>query len=508
MNKDGVAVWNDLYSAMKKHDWFYYYTEDPSMRKRGDQSKNRIYGIILKMKELGFEKDAKDLWKKLAPKDMKDSFPSKLSNEYREYYKEEITMNEDLQEVTIDHSRFERSHGKKAKGAGNWAFTASESGEPDDTVFVNGWLKDAAKQAARKLGTKKVYVMEENDLQEDAVSSAFAQNTTNLDYDEAGGVALFDLQNQEAVDHINAYLSRLRERTVINPYNVILEVQRHLMTFGILAECKGKTGLYVPEGESTTVSIPLTRFGGIVGQNLDGSWEDSDGFSESKRGSFSLVLTLSKNSGMYHMEGMVRSTIPEDTGPETTADDLVDAGYDEVAGDYGPEEIYSEAVSSEVKTYIERNSEMGALRLEKLVAQKFPQEDVSYSDIADCLDESTKKKLSEARHPEHVDYDDVAEYLGESSNLKVGDVILITSRMKNGTEVRVATVDEVKGSLVNYSGYHKMKPHQPTGSGQLDLNKIGKKPYGIQGIEKTGKTQAPFRPWSPKPGDPGYDSLH
>ena len=72
--------------------------------------------------------------------------------------------------VEIMHNRYMRSHGKKAKNTtGMWAFTTKEYGEPskDEMVFVNGSLKDAAKQAAEKLGSDIVYVMEATDLNED-----------------------------------------------------------------------------------------------------------------------------------------------------------------------------------------------------------------------------------------------------------------------------------------------------------------------------------------------------
>ena len=72
--------------------------------------------------------------------------------------------------VEIMHNRYMRSHGKKAKNTtGMWAFTTKEYGEPskDEMVFVNGSLKDAAKQAAEKLGSDRVYVMEATDLNED-----------------------------------------------------------------------------------------------------------------------------------------------------------------------------------------------------------------------------------------------------------------------------------------------------------------------------------------------------
>lgn len=69
----------------------------------------------------------------------------------------------------VDHSRYMRSHGKKARGRGMWMFTTKDMGEPseDEMVTVSGSLSAAAKEAAKKLGTKRVYVMEEVELNED-----------------------------------------------------------------------------------------------------------------------------------------------------------------------------------------------------------------------------------------------------------------------------------------------------------------------------------------------------
>ena len=77
----------------------------------------------------------------------------------------------DLSErVEVDHSRYMRSHGKKARGRSMWMFTSKDMGIPseDEMVTVSGVLTTAAKEAAKKLGTKRVYVMEEIELDEDS----------------------------------------------------------------------------------------------------------------------------------------------------------------------------------------------------------------------------------------------------------------------------------------------------------------------------------------------------
>jgi hypothetical protein len=75
----------------------------------------------------------------------------------------EMAMNTLEERVEIDHSRYMRSHGKKARGNGMWMFTSKDMGKPnsDEMVTVSGDMSTAAKEAAKKLGVNRIYVMEE-----------------------------------------------------------------------------------------------------------------------------------------------------------------------------------------------------------------------------------------------------------------------------------------------------------------------------------------------------------
>jgi hypothetical protein len=72
-------------------------------------------------------------------------------------HKEEVDLDE-----TVLHDRYIRSHGKKAGGSGDWAFTTKSSGTPEkhEMAWTKGSLGDAAKDAKKKLNAKHVYVME------------------------------------------------------------------------------------------------------------------------------------------------------------------------------------------------------------------------------------------------------------------------------------------------------------------------------------------------------------
>jgi hypothetical protein len=87
---------------------------------------------------------------------------AKLSNE-------EVELDEGLM-----HDRYMRSHGKKARGTGSWAFTTKQYGSPKekDMHFTSGQktLSDAHKEAAAKLGTKNLYVMEEIEQIDEAIN--------------------------------------------------------------------------------------------------------------------------------------------------------------------------------------------------------------------------------------------------------------------------------------------------------------------------------------------------
>ena len=72
----------------------------------------------------------------------------------------------------IKHDRYERAHGKKAKGSGMWMFTTKRTGEPtEDEVFMSGPnmnLAAAGKEAMKALKSKEVYVMESVEQIEEA----------------------------------------------------------------------------------------------------------------------------------------------------------------------------------------------------------------------------------------------------------------------------------------------------------------------------------------------------
>jgi len=122
---------------------------------------------------------------------------------------------EDIEEGLM-HDRYLRSHGKKARGAGHWAFTTKHMGDPskDEMTFASGKLADAHKEAAKKLGTKRLYVMEEIDLDEKTLTAAEkkkreeiakAMERENPDMPMAQKMAIATAQAKKVAESSDAY---------------------------------------------------------------------------------------------------------------------------------------------------------------------------------------------------------------------------------------------------------------------------------------------------------------
>lgn len=95
------------------------------------------------------------------------------------------------------------------------------------------------------------------------------------------------------------------------------------------------------------------------------------------------------------------------------------------------------------------------------------------------------------------------------SDFQPGDLLIITSRSKAGEERRAAIVTNVNyhnNGLVAFAG-RSAPGLLPTGHGAFDPAKVGTTPYGFHcAVEKVGH-ESPREPWSPKPGDRGYDLM-
>jgi len=77
-------------------------------------------------------------------------------------------------EEGLNHDRYLRSHGKKAKGHGRWSFTTMRTGTPNekDVLTATGKLGDVANIAQRNFKGKDIYVMESVEQTDEAYTVA------------------------------------------------------------------------------------------------------------------------------------------------------------------------------------------------------------------------------------------------------------------------------------------------------------------------------------------------
>lgn len=103
-----------------------------------------------------------------------------------------LGLDDDVQYETVLHNRYERAHGKKANSreVATWVFTTKEMGNvdynnPKQVYFAKGPQKlgAAGKEAAKALGTKYVYVMEnvnESETLEEKNTEQFVWKDINM----------------------------------------------------------------------------------------------------------------------------------------------------------------------------------------------------------------------------------------------------------------------------------------------------------------------------------------
>ena len=97
-------------------------------------------------------------------------------------------------------------------------------------------------------------------------------------------------------------------------------------------------------------------------------------------------------------------------------------------------------------------------------------------------------------------------------DFNIGDILLVTSKTRNGYETRIAQVSEINfrnNGLITYQGYYNsQKDFLQTGQGAFDPEKIGKKPFGTISICVIDSIPpSRYSHWSPRPGDRGYDLM-
>lgn len=99
----------------------------------------------------------------------------------------------------------------------------------------------------------------------------------------------------------------------------------------------------------------------------------------------------------------------------------------------------------------------------------------------------------------------------ELEDFKIGDIIVITSKMRYGTQQRCAQVTNLNYNNLGLVqlGPCKYKGFTPHGYGSFNPADVGSKQFGKQKIEFVGRVKirsiASFH--GPYPGNPGYDLM-
>lgn len=65
-----------------------------------------------------------------------------------------------MAKVTVNHVEYEFSHGKRAKGRGQWVFSTTRNADVDDMFFdcEHDTVSNAAKRAAKFFNVTEVFV--------------------------------------------------------------------------------------------------------------------------------------------------------------------------------------------------------------------------------------------------------------------------------------------------------------------------------------------------------------
>ena len=151
-------------------------------------------------------------------------------------YEETLT-----ESVKVRHDRCKRTHGKNASGRGTWLFTTKSSGDPSSNEIYMGksgqTVKDAAKDAAKALGSDEVYVMESAaSLSEQALTESKTVEVTLRDARKANDIAQDMFRGEYKTDGSNTFV--FKKSDAADDFRAELEKQR----IELLEETKPKSG--------------------------------------------------------------------------------------------------------------------------------------------------------------------------------------------------------------------------------------------------------------------------
>tara|TARA_Y100001951_G_C11239083_1_gene239361 strand:+ start:252 stop:671 length:420 start_codon:yes stop_codon:yes gene_type:complete len=87
---------------------------------------------------------------------------------------------------------------------------------------------------------------------------------------QTGGSDTYDIQNAEVLKRVNAFVGSIADREYLIPENAIHQLKGFLERLGLSFDTPS-----LPEGNGS-VTVPLTRYGGIFGKSIDTAFDEFD----------------------------------------------------------------------------------------------------------------------------------------------------------------------------------------------------------------------------------------
>ena len=125
-------------------------------------------------------------------------------------------------------------------------------------------------------------------------SKYIAEKATDAGYPVDGSDFSNDLAKPETISRINAFLGAMGNMEYLVPEHALNKMQEKLGRLSISFDMPDLSE------EGGTMSVPLTQFGGIAGEDDNGDKLDGDGISHRVEGGLSLKIMHEKTAAGTH----------------------------------------------------------------------------------------------------------------------------------------------------------------------------------------------------------------
>ena len=87
---------------------------------------------------------------------------------------------------------------------------------------------------------------------------------------QTGGTDTYDIQNADVLKRVNAFVGSIADREYLIPENAVNQLKGFLERIGLSFDTPE-----LPEGNGS-VTVPLTRYGGVFGKSTDTPFDEFD----------------------------------------------------------------------------------------------------------------------------------------------------------------------------------------------------------------------------------------